>query len=348
MYFKGEWEMMKIIKKGTALLTAVLSVMCPASCMDVLAAESTISQMEKKIAGKKEDLEKTEEKIRAAESDIAEKTDALTETNMELDRMEEERLQMYEDIKLRIKYLYENGDTSMMETFITQDGYSKVLNKSELTQEIHKYDREKLEEYSELISDIKNRQDELDKGIMELDSMKKELEYLKDSLEEQIADDEEELDRRRKEEEKRKKEEEAKKKSASYKPVPSGTVQRTGNRYSYCQTDMELLYAITMQECSASYDGALAVITCACNRAESSKWSYIGGDPLTQYTAKGQFCYSLGSQWKRYLNNNVPQYVRDAVSDALNGKRSHQFLSFRGYVVSGGTNIGGNYYFQSM
>lgn len=35
---------------------------------------------------------------------------------------------------------------------------------------------------------------------------------------------------------------------------------------------MDLLCAITAQECGSSYTGSLAVITTACNRAESTKW----------------------------------------------------------------------------
>ena len=49
--------------------------------------------------------------------------------------------------------------------------------------------------------------------------------------------------------------------------------------WTYSATDFDLLCAITAQECSSSYEGALAVITTACNRAESSKWASKGSDP---------------------------------------------------------------------
>ena len=115
--------------------------------------------------------------------------------------------------------------------------------------------------------------------------------------------------------------------------------------WSYSNEEFDLLCAITAQECSSSYEGALAVITCACNRAESTKWAKNGADPLSQYKAPGQFCYSIDSYWKRRLNGNYSDTVKQAVKDALNGKRNHNYLSFRAAGNASGEYIGGNVYF---
>lgn len=126
----------------------------------------------------------------------------------------------------------------------------------------------------------------------------------------------------------------------------ASTVQTTsGGKWTYSSSDMDLLCAITAQESGSSYTGALAVITTACNRAESAKWSKNGSDPLSQYKAPGQFCYSIDSYWKKKLNGNYPSYVVQAVTDALNGKRNHNYLSFRTAGTHAGTYIGGNVYF---
>ena len=115
--------------------------------------------------------------------------------------------------------------------------------------------------------------------------------------------------------------------------------------WTYSAADFDLLCAITAQECSSSYEGALAVITTACNRAESSKWASKGSDPLSQYKAPGQFCYSIDNHWKKRLNGNYSSAVKQAVTDALNGKRNHNYLSFRAAGHSSGEYIGGNVYF---
>ena len=115
--------------------------------------------------------------------------------------------------------------------------------------------------------------------------------------------------------------------------------------WTYSAADFDLLCAITAQECSSSYEGALAVITTACNRAESSKWASKGSDPLSQYKAPGQFRYSIDSHWKKRLNGNYSSAVKQAVTDALNGKRNHNYLSFRAAGHASGEYIGGNVYF---
>ena len=123
-------------------------------------------------------------------------------------------------------------------------------------------------------------------------------------------------------------------------------VSYSGGKWSYSTSEFDLLCAITAQECGSSYVGALAVITTACNRAESSRWASKGSDPLSQYKAKGQFCYTIDSHWKNKLGGNYSSAVSQAVTDALNGKRNHNYLSFRA-ANSGvaGQKIGGNVYF---
>lgn len=125
----------------------------------------------------------------------------------------------------------------------------------------------------------------------------------------------------------------------------SSSVSYSNGVWSYSDSEFDLLCAITAQECSSSYNGALAVITCACNRAESSKWARNGSDPLSQYKAKNQFCYSIDNNWKRRLNGNYSSEVSRAVKDALNGKRNHNYLSFRASGRASGEYIGGNVYF---
>lgn len=120
--------------------------------------------------------------------------------------------------------------------------------------------------------------------------------------------------------------------------------------WSYSASDLDLLCAITAQECSSSYEGALAVITTACNRTVSSSWKSKGSDPLSQYKAPGQFCYSIDNHWRKRLNGNYPAHVKQAVMDAISsGKRNHTYLSFRSASTGrSGVNIGGNVYFNSL
>lgn len=139
---------------------------------------------------------------------------------------------------------------------------------------------------------------------------------------------------------------EVRKKTITNRSTRSSSVTYNNGVWSYSAEEFDLLCAITAQECSSSYEGALAVITTACNRAESAKWGRKGSDPLSQYKAPGQFCYSIDSHWKKRLNGNYSSVVAQAVSDALNGKRNHNYLSFRAAGYASGEYIGGNVYFN--
>ena len=138
---------------------------------------------------------------------------------------------------------------------------------------------------------------------------------------------------------------EVRKKVITNRSTRSTSVSYNNGVWSYSAEEFDLLCAITAQECSSSYEGALAVISTACNRAVSAKWASKGSDPLSQYKAPGQFCYSIDSHWKKRLNGNYSSVVSKAVSDALNGKRNHNYLSFRAAGRAAGEYIGGNVYF---
>ena len=136
-------------------------------------------------------------------------------------------------------------------------------------------------------------------------------------------------------------------KTITNRSTRSSSVSYSNRVWTYSSEEFDLLCAITAQECSSSYEGALAVITTACNRAESSRWAKNGSDPLSQYKAPGQFCYSIDRYWKRRLNGNYSSVVAQAVTDALKGKRNHNYLSFRSAGYASGEYIGGNVYFNA-
>ncbi|MCC8106072.1 MAG: NlpC/P60 family protein [Clostridiales bacterium] len=116
----------------------------------------------------------------------------------------------------------------------------------------------------------------------------------------------------------------------------------------YTTEQLETIYAIVCQEDGGSYAGALAVISTAMNRVDSARWASYGSNAYEQLTAAGQFCYSIDSKWEKYLGGNVPDYVKQAVSDCLdNGIRNHTYTSFRSYYTEGSVRIGGgNWYFS--
>ncbi|WP_235415447.1 NlpC/P60 family protein [Faecalicatena contorta] len=124
--------------------------------------------------GLQQDMKKQEEKIAQAESD--------------LDAAEKEEQKQYEDMKLRIKYMYEQGDTSFVEALVTAQSYSELVSKSEYVQKVHDYDREKLEEYVEIKEEVQTLKDDLETGQAEMKDMAQEMSAQKSNLETTLSD----------------------------------------------------------------------------------------------------------------------------------------------------------------
>ena len=52
-------------------------------------------------------------------------------------------------MKVRIKYMYEAGDQSAVESLVGSEDFSDMVNKAEYVSNVHNYDRQKLQEYVE-------------------------------------------------------------------------------------------------------------------------------------------------------------------------------------------------------
>lgn len=111
----------------------------------------------------------------------------------------------------------------------------------------------------------------------------------------------------------------------------------TGNKtYNLNSNDYDLLCAIVSAESDKGYDDALAVTTTILNRCETSNWvTSYGTDPIKQATAPNQFVVYQEGHYKKFTNGNAPDEVKQAVMDALNGVRNHDYLSFRSNSSSG-------------
>ena len=77
---------------------------------------------------------------------MANKSDEIDAANVKLEEAEKIQSAQYEDMKLRIKYMYEDQSVSLAEVFLTSSDMSTMLNKAVYMQEVYNYDRNKLDE----------------------------------------------------------------------------------------------------------------------------------------------------------------------------------------------------------
>ena len=120
---------------------------------------------------------------KALQQDIENQQVRIGEVGQDLAVAQENEQKQYEDMKLRIKYMYENGDASFAEAILTATSYSDLVNKSEYVEKVHGYDRNKLMEYVQTKEEVANLKTELEGEQADMEVMAQEMSSQKTNLE---------------------------------------------------------------------------------------------------------------------------------------------------------------------
>ena len=179
-----------------------------ATRMDVDSAQSEISSLEEE----KQKVENTLEELEGLKSDAAayvtELDASLTQLEQELDDLagqisgKEQEIaaageeleaakaaeeEQYQAMKLRIRYMYERGETSFLDLLFESESISELLNRAEYISQISSYDREKLTEYVQEKEDIAVREAALETERQELLALQESTEARQESMETLLA-----------------------------------------------------------------------------------------------------------------------------------------------------------------
>lgn len=106
---------------------------------------------------------------------MAKKSDEIDAANVKLEEAEKVQAAQYEDMKLRIKYMYEDQSVSLAEVFLTSSDMSTMLNKAVYMQEVYNYDRNKLDEMANTAKEIQDLKTGLENDKKELDEAQSQL-----------------------------------------------------------------------------------------------------------------------------------------------------------------------------
>ena len=106
---------------------------------------------------------------------MANKSDEIDAANAKLEEAEKVQAAQYDDMKLRIKYMYEDQSVSLAEVFLTSSDMSTMLNKAVYMQEVYNYDRNKLDEMANTAQEIQDLKTGLENDKKELDEAQAQL-----------------------------------------------------------------------------------------------------------------------------------------------------------------------------
>lgn len=327
--------------------------------------ETQIAQKEQEITDKKQEIEDKQQEI--------------TEAQQKLEETEEEAEQQYEDMKLRIQFMYENTEQSLWTVLLESDSVADFLNRTEYITEINKYDRKLLLQYQELLSDISEQKAGLDGEMEELVAMEEELESEQNDLlarqeerkqkqnsvneliastrsdivrsEEDLADAQESVEDLTQELQKmidyeaqlelQKAKEDAERLAAIQEQEKEDT---SGVTYTPEDSDQYLLGAIIQCEAEGEpYEGKLAVGSVVMNRVKSSYFPNSVSGVIYQ---SGQFSPVASGRLAYRLKAGVSDSCLQAAKEVLDGKITVNCLYFRrNNGVISGTVIGNHVFY---
>ena len=178
-------------KFGTRLLAVVVASSMIA--MPVMAAPSVDDLKEDKAAKESEvkslqdELNSIMTKLSDLEEDLISKGEEISQAEKDLEAAEEKEQEQYEAMKKRIKFMYEEGNSTALETLVTSEDFSDLVNKAEYVQNVHTYDRNQLQEYVETKQEIADLKTTLEEDQQKMESMQVEYEEQEEELNTVIA-----------------------------------------------------------------------------------------------------------------------------------------------------------------
>ena len=180
-----------MIKFKQVFLASVLAssmVVTPVFADDVSNLQNSKNAAQSEVNSLQSELQTLIEKMSKLEDDLVSTGQQITQAQDDLTVAKEKEHQQYEDMKKRIKYMYENGSNEFLEILMEANSIADLLNKAEYINKISKCDRELLVEYEDTRKDVENRENALKKEYAELESLQDELAGEQANVEKLLAD----------------------------------------------------------------------------------------------------------------------------------------------------------------
>ncbi len=123
------------------------------------------------------------------ENDIAQTQVAIDQAQVDLAAAKEQEAESYEAMKLRIQYMYENStQDSIWDAILNAKGITDLLNRVEYVSKVHEADRELMEEYKAVVTQVEDLAVELDIQMNDLVTLQEVYEHQEIELEAAMAE----------------------------------------------------------------------------------------------------------------------------------------------------------------
>lgn len=111
----------------------------------------------------------------------------IEQANADLANAQLEAQQQYDAMKVRIQYMYENGEQSIWTAIVGASSVTELLNRVEYVSDVYEYDRQLLTDYQEVVQEVEALSLQLENEMAEMEMLKLDYEGQQASLEQIIA-----------------------------------------------------------------------------------------------------------------------------------------------------------------
>lgn len=121
--------------------------------------------------------------IDICEEEIDIKKKEIDSARDELMVVQQQEETQYENMKMRIKFMYEQGDKAYMQILLESTGYADMLNKADYVEKLYEYDKQMLVNYMESKEKVQELKDKLEEEEADLEASNYELGLEQEALE---------------------------------------------------------------------------------------------------------------------------------------------------------------------
>lgn len=371
---------------GTALICSLAIVFSalPVYATDTIDnLQNQTSALENELKGINQDILTLSEKISDTEMQVEILNSDIDKTQDDLEKAQKNEDQQYEDMKSRIKYMYEHGSATMLEMLFSAENMSDFLNKADFIENLSNYDRKALNDLKDVHQQIADQKADLEAQQASMKDLQNQLQTQQTQLQAKAAATSTNLNevnaklQKAKEEEAARQAEEARKQAeaaakaeaaaSANKANTSSSSGNSGNSGSsssgsssssggsnssgsaIASDDLTLLAAILQCEAHYDYDSMLAVATVIMNRVYSSRFPNSIHDVIY---AQGQFAPVWTGSLDRVLKQGPRSLSIQVAQDAINGARLAAVVDCYYFLYAPSTSrtgvvIGDNVFFTS-
>ena len=123
-----------------------------------------------------------------AQTKLADKQTEIEEAEEELVQAKVEENTQYQSMKKRIKYIYENGNSQVIELLMESENIGEFLNKAEYISQISEYDRDMLDEFQAVVKEVEAEEAALQTEYEELEVLRDDLLVKQSNLESLLSE----------------------------------------------------------------------------------------------------------------------------------------------------------------